>query len=242
MDWRDVEREITKIRTEKSARERTRQQQAPDERKKKEEEERRAEALDRAAAAFLRASPSRVASFQRTLDQYRTGATQALIRNEREQTEVAMRMQAQLDQAFVLDDGRHVFKTEDGQRVFDEHGVEIGEDEIHPDEIGDHLGSWENFQETKAERDRLQEEHDAILDYEEKLDEAQEALEDGDITNGQLDALESELEAEMPPSVRDALGIQPDAGMKSPKQAFERAAPDDRLGQHRSFDPLRPRG
>ncbi|MEO1188978.1 MAG: hypothetical protein AAFW60_07890, partial [Pseudomonadota bacterium] len=213
-----------------------------DSRKKKEEEDRRAEALDRAAAVFLRASPARVASFQRTIDSYRTGATQALIRNEREQSEIAKRIQGQLEQAFVLDDGRRVFKTEDGQRVFDEHGVEVGEDDVQPDEIGDHLGSWEDFQETKAERDRLREEHEAIVDYEEKLDEAEEALEDGEVTNEQLDALEAELEAEMPPSMRDALGKQPEAGVKMPKQAFHRATLEDRPGQQRAYDPIRPGG
>lgn len=241
MDWRDVEREITKIRSEKSARERTRQQPTGDERKKREEEERKAEALDRAAAAFLRASPARISSFQRSIDNYRIEATQALIRNERAQAEIAARIQARLDQAFVLDDGRRVFKTEDGTRVFDEHGVEVGEDEITPDEIPNHLDRWEIMEQELERQDELLEDHQAILDFEAELDAAEEEIEAGGITNERLDELEAELEAAIPASMRPA---QDDPGPKTKAQPrpSDRPLPENRSEQQRPFDPLRPGG
>lgn len=39
-----------------------------------------------------------------------------------------------VDKAYVLPDGRRVFKTEDGMRVFDEHGEEIKG--FDPDPVG----------------------------------------------------------------------------------------------------------
>lgn len=58
------------------------------------------------------------------------------VRKERERLEAS---------AFRLDDGRMVFKTEDGQRVVDQYGTELSRDTIDPKAIPDSSPRWESM-------------------------------------------------------------------------------------------------
>lgn len=80
-----------------------------------------------------------IADFRVELDTY-DEATTAALQDVVERLDIAQqRVDDILEQAHVLPDGRRVFKTKDGLRVFDEHGVELAPSEIDPDEIADHL-------------------------------------------------------------------------------------------------------
>ncbi|MEM1163508.1 MAG: hypothetical protein AAGJ28_21455, partial [Pseudomonadota bacterium] len=59
---------------------------------------------------------------------------------------VQARIDALLEGAFIMPDGRRVFKSEDGQRVYDEFGKEVGRDGIDPDLIPDGLPAWESYE------------------------------------------------------------------------------------------------
>lgn len=77
-------------------------------------------------------SASEIAEFEVDLDRYDTATVAALQENEVQLAQVRERMDALLGQAYVLPDGRRVFKTEDGLRVFDESGKELDASTIDP--------------------------------------------------------------------------------------------------------------
>ena len=128
------------------------------------------------------------------------------LQNNRDRLDVVEdRIDTLLGEAYVLEDGRRVFKTEDGIRVFDEFGAELDGDDIDPDRIGRNRPSWETYEAETRKRDRLQTERDELLDYQEKLDRAQEKLEAGAMTREDADDLDDLLNNNVPDAVRPYL-------------------------------------
>ncbi|MCE8006407.1 hypothetical protein [Aestuariivita sp.] len=130
---------------------------------------------------------------------------------------------ALLEQAYVMEDGRRVFRTEDGGQVFDEFGQEVGAMEIDPMMIPDTAPTWETYSVPFNEEIRLQAERTQILEYQQQLDDAREALESGDITKAELEDLQTSLAEDMPDAVRVQLPTDhPTAALE---QAAEVSAP-----------------
>jgi len=125
----------------------------------------------------------------------------ALLANEVELAEAQAAVDSLLAQAFVLPDGRRVFKTMDGRRVIDEQGREIDARIVPPDSISDSKPRWEVFAEATSKFDQLKRERRDLLDYQAKLDKARERLDDGSLMAADLDALDKELQAAAPASV-----------------------------------------
>lgn len=177
-----------------------------EQRRKREEKELRGEDdfADIAQAAAL-ATEAQVAAFSAQLDIYDASVIEALRANERELERVGAEVDALLEQAYLLPDGRRVFMTEDGQRVFDENGAEIGPEDIDPREIGDHRPSWEAFRETLDEQSDLTAEREELFDFQSRLDDARDRLDDEGLTSDELEDIGAELEAAMPPAVREIL-------------------------------------
>lgn len=98
-----------------------------------------------------------------------------------------------------------MFRTEDGTQVFDEFGQEVTRDELDPILISDEHPVWEDFQPQFARKNILTEQRNALLDYQQQLDEAREALVEGEITEAELEELQAMLIADMPKSVRARL-------------------------------------
>ena len=115
---------------------------------------------------------------------------------------VRARLDAMLAQAYVLEDGRRVFRTEDGTQVFDEFGQEVGADEIDPAQIDPSLPTWEAFSADLELEQALQKEREAIIEYQDRLDDAREQIADGEISEAELEELDADLADLMPPSVR----------------------------------------
>ena len=156
-------------------------------------------------AAAVLAPPARLLQFETTLTEYETATVAALMANEEKMAVVQSALDALLAQAFVMDDGRRVFITEDGTQVFDEHGTEVGRDELDFDLIPPDAPKWEAYAPQLEEFDRLRAEKQALLDYQSKLDEAREAVASGDMTLEELEAYEASLVEDMPQAVRDHL-------------------------------------
>lgn len=127
---------------------------------------------------------------------------EALTENEERLTAADRRVEKLLGEAHVLPDGRRVFKTEDGLRVFDEFGHEVGADDVDPMSIDDVRPSWETVSGELDARDALAEERRDLLDYQHKLDEAQDKLANGDMSQTDLDQLHSLMADDVPESVR----------------------------------------
>jgi len=167
------------------------------------------------------ASPVRVAEYHIKLDRHDTATVEALMDNEQARDFVREKINSLLGQAHTLPDGRRVFKTIDGQQVFDEHGLEIDRATIDPLEIDDKKPKWEEFRDNKLEEKRLTGERQQLIDYQEKLDHTRIRLDKGDVTERELKDMDDKLAADMPEAVRKKLGIeQPTPG--SAPQAEQR--------------------
>lgn len=151
------------------------------------------------------APPQKIAEFTVKLDRYDTATVQALMDNERDILDVREKIDGMLLKAHVVN-GRRVFKTEDGNRVFDEFGAELKADEITPDAIDNAKPRWEAFSAARDEEKRLVQERKDLGDYQEKLDRARERTKDPKLTEDELLALDKELGNGMPERVRKLTG------------------------------------
>ena len=104
--------------------------------------------------------------------------------------------------AHRIEDGRAVFETRDGTKVYDENGKEVSSDIITPDQIDDGRPKWEDVQAERERQKELEEERRQLQEHQEKIDEAREAAADPNVTDDDLKALEAELEASAPERVR----------------------------------------
>lgn len=119
-----------------------RQREGKDKRQKREREADQEALLD--AMLAVMSTETDIANFYTQLDSYDAATVEALMENNEQLKAVREELKILLDQAFVLPDGRRVFKTEDGVRVFDEHGVEVKD--IDPDSIESWRPSWKQYQ------------------------------------------------------------------------------------------------
>lgn len=175
------------------------------ERRKKHHREEERERADRVILEAAWATFEQVGTFRIEIDDYGTKTVESLMENREAMELVQRRIDDMLGRAEVLPDGRRVFKTIDGTQVFDEHGTELSREEIDPDGIDDKKPKWEAFKAEKEARIRLEAERQQLLDYQDRLDQARERLDAGDITQKELDALKAELKDTMPEAVRRRL-------------------------------------
>ncbi|WP_186388787.1 hypothetical protein [Stappia sp. TSB10P1A] len=152
--------------------------------------------------AMVMVSASEMETFRVELDSYDTATIAALQENERNLMQARERLDELFAKAHVLPDGRRVFKTEDGLRVFDEHGQELSDTTIHPTEIDDKRPRWETARDAIDQYEALTQEREAILTYQQKLDAARERIDAGEISREEFDELRDELKTAMPEAVR----------------------------------------
>lgn len=146
------------------------------------------------------------------------------------------RMDALLERAYVMDDGRRVFRTEDGTQVFDEFGDEVSADELDPAEILDSNPVWEEFRPHLESKIELEAQRETILDYQQQLDEAREALAEGEITEAELEEIETRLTETMPDAVRARL--PEDHPLVINSELAQQAAADPTVSSGPSLDGL----
>ena len=154
------------------------------------------------AASVIVATEIEIQTFQAKLDTYDEATVIALIENREALDAVRTQLNDMLSRAHVLEDGRRVFKTEDGKRVFDEHGEQLDEAIIHPDTISDDRPTWESYSKSRDLERQLQTERQALIEYQEKLDNARERSNADDFTKEELDDLDAELVDAVPPLVK----------------------------------------
>lgn len=187
---------------------------------KREKEDERVQSMEELVIAVL-ASSTEIESFKMELNTYDAATIEALIENEEALKKVREDLKVMLDRAYILPDGRRVFKTEDGTRVFDEHGAEVKD--FDPQSIGDERPRWEAFISAKDDEQKLTEERDQLHEYQGRIDTARDRLDDKGLTQAELDELRKDLSENMPASVKARL---PDAGALE-RTAAEHAAPED---------------
>lgn len=174
------------------------------ERRQKQEasEDQTSELLD---VALTFATSEELEAFSLELETYDVAAIEALQENAAQIERVEDRLEQMLQQAHQLPDGRRVFKTEDGFRVFDEHGDELESSTFDPDQIPDDRIRWETYAQEMETHQNLIQERSELLEYQEKLDFGRDELDAGDITAGDFDAMQEDLRSSMPDTVRSRI-------------------------------------
>lgn len=191
-----------------------------EERKKKDEGE-QLEATDVLHLAMVMASHGDLAQFGERLFQHDHAVVEALMENAEKLDQSREKVDGLLGQAHVLNDGRRVFKTEDGLQVFDEHGSAVAGDVVAPDEIADSRPRWETYQSAKAGYDALVAERQELLTYQERLDEVRARLDRGNVTEAELAGFEALLD-EAPAAVQEKVAAH---GVDGPDATMATAAP-----------------
>ena len=154
------------------------------------------------AQTVIEVTMEEIAAFDAELTKYETLTVEEINRLRERLDELMEERQRLLDNAHVLPDGRRVFKTEDGTKVFDEHGNEVGRDVVDPAEIGDDRPSWETWVSTNNEIAETQKHFDEAQDFQSKLDDLRDRFNKGEISKPELIELRSELEQSIPESFR----------------------------------------
>lgn len=184
--------------------------------KQRHDEQKRRDEIDDAETSELAmaieaviASSIQVAQFRAKLDGYDEATVHALMLNQEQLDAVTAKMAALLSRAYVMPDGRRVFRTEDGARVFDEHGQEVSPAELDFDLITPDKPTWEQFQPLLTEKHRLEAEQAKLHEFQSRLDDARKRIDAGDLTEQELKDLDEDLDAAMPPSARAFVGNYP---------------------------------
>lgn len=159
-----------------------------------------------------------------------------------------------LSNAYVMEDGRRAFKSEDGSFVIDERGEEVGPDEVQFDLVvattsaemylegrEQERALTEQYEPALEEREQLHDAQSRIdaarersADARTRLDETRERVSDGELSVQDLEDLDAELDAAMP---ADLLTL-PIAAAKhlSPSAAASPLKPDFAAPVNQSID------
>ena len=154
-----------------------------------------------AAVEFVRATSAQLEAFTIKLDHYDQATVAALMENERALELLQIQINDLLGRAYVMEDGRRVFRTRDGTQVFDEFGTEVSGEELDFELIPANAPVWEEFTPLMEQRMELQQERTQLLEYQEKLDAVREAVDDREICADELEQLDAELLEFMPEAV-----------------------------------------
>jgi len=161
--------------------------------------------------AAVLATEAQIKAFSTKLDQYDAATVEALMENEEALIEASKHLERMLANTHRLEDGRIVFKSRDGTRVYDQHDNEISPDVIAPEEIDDSKTRYEDYLEARQREEALRREREELQQYQEKIDAARDAAAESNVTEDQLDALDKELQESAPEAVRRKIGeIVPD--------------------------------
>lgn len=162
------------------------------------------EILDAATAAVL-ATEIEIAEFESRLDTYDEATVKALMQNSEKLSSINIEIEALLNRAYVMDDGRRVFKTEDGSQVFDEFGAEVSFEELDPALVPDDNPKAEQFLSMLNEKTELEAEQAQLLEFQDKLDAARDVASQDDFTTDELEELDAELAAMLPMPVAEQM-------------------------------------
>jgi hypothetical protein len=149
------------------------------------------------------ASDADIAAFHIKLDTYDSATVEALMENDEALAAAREEIRLMLDKAYVLPDGRKVFKTEDGTRVFDEHGIEV--EDFDSTTIEDWRPRWEEFRGELRVENELVQQREKLIKFQEQLDEAREASNADGLTKSELEELERRLEENAPEAIKAKL-------------------------------------
>jgi len=167
------------------------------EQKELKQEQAEDEFLDLVASVIL-ADPIEVEAFRADLDTYDALTIEAIMENREILEALYLERDTALENAYQLDDGTYVFKSEDGVRIFDKEGNRLSPEIVEPNQIPDHHTTHETWQDIRNKIHKHEIIDQKLLDYQEKLDTTREHLDDGELTQEEFDELKDGIEKDMP--------------------------------------------
>ena len=186
-------------------------------------------------ATVALATDYQIEQFQIRLHRYDAAVTEAILENDeqlkfiRERLRlVEQRIQQMLDEAYVLEDGRRVFKSEDGTYVIDEHGQDVAPEEVDFDLIPNTVTAESYMEKRQQQREALKveqelvEERDQLHHAQDLIREKEEALESGKTTEQDLEEFDKEIFDALPASAKAKLpnDMNPVANAPDIKSSF----------------------
>lgn len=173
-------------------------------------------------ALLALATPEQVEAFNDRLDYYDGKIADALLRNEERLAAARDEERRLLERAYIGPDGRRVFATRDGERVFDESGAEIVDGSITAAEIGPSHPYWDDLQPVVAYKDALVAHREDLLGLQQKTADGRELSAQDGVQSQELDDYLTDLDAEFTSAMsreptRDARpDVQPEAQSDEP--------------------------
>lgn len=148
------------------------------------------------------ATEQQIRDFEIKLDQYDTATVTALMENQKQLDAVNIRIEDMLSRAYVMDDGRRVFKTRDGLKVFDEYDQFVSRDELDYDLIGPDHPVAEDFKKEIHDRSHLEERKEGLLEFQGKVDNNRERATADDLTQDEIEEMKADLKELAPEEVK----------------------------------------
>lgn len=160
--------------------------------------------------------------FEAQLDEYDESIVAALMENQILLNEIERRLakvEADLSPLFnnpnannVMDDGRRIFLTADRNQAYDEFGKEVSNDEYDYGNFNDDFVAVDPYiSDLKKRGDLIRlktealEAREGIHAFEDRVNEARQEAENGEMTEERLDELSAELDDLMPPEVGELM-------------------------------------
>ncbi len=206
----------------RKADEQRRRQARDQQRRKREQREDKADAMCDALVQL--ASSSQRAFWEERIERLETATVAALLDNDARLRRAQQTLRDLENRAFVLPDGRRVYRTQVGDRVYDEQGNAIPASELDPRAISPERPDWNAHRIIKAEHNAALAERQELLDYQAKLDQARNTLDDRNLTADALEDLGADLESSMPAAVRQQMA-EMDGAEPRPLQRHQPPAP-----------------
>ncbi|MEM8625378.1 MAG: hypothetical protein AAGG47_17900 [Pseudomonadota bacterium] len=172
----------------------------------KSEREAKPDAIELLQLAILTgATKGEIEKLAGRLNAHQAAVIEALQENREELDQAEEDLGRMLEEAHVLLDGRRVFRTKDGRQVFDEHGALVAPEELDPRDVDPSRPSWEDYRSGRDRQEALRAEQRDLLEYQCRLDEAEERLQRGEPSREELDELDDLLHTSAPEAVRERL-------------------------------------
>ena len=141
-------------------------------------------------------------SFQNMLDDYETKATQRILELQNQLDQQLSKQREMLENAYVLPDGRRVFKYKDENKVIDEFGKNVSSDVIDANKIPDHHPHGEAYKANIDNIAQTRKDTKETIKFRDRVNEMQEELEQGKVSKDRLEDLKSEFDDIIPDSLR----------------------------------------
>lgn len=171
--------------------------------KAKQDQERREKAEEKLeddlvslATDVIIATEVQIAQFQMQLDRFDERTVAGLMESQQLLDRLYAEREALLARAYVMEDGRRVFKSEDGSFVIDEFGEIVSSDEFDSSVIPDHYPRADAIMDIDAKIDRGKEIQSRFHVLDAKVREAHREADDGDMSVERIEQLTAEFDDE----------------------------------------------